>query len=399
MNTKKILLIDYDPTSVRKTVTTLANAGYDVEVAKDGVTGLEAFERIQPSLVLVEAMLPRKHGFEVCQEIKAKPGAGGTPVLITTAVCRGRKYREDALQTYGCDEYIEKPIADDELVSMIGRCINHADRTREEIRQELSGAIDSAAAAVRASAAGVSDAIESMSEDELEAKIDSMLLGDGSPLKDEPSPPDSNNSVVAESPPAVEPASDADGELERRVAAMAEVETPVSAEPEAVPARPEVPEPPAEAPVAKSLPVVVVVLRKGLARAVMLAAAAMAAVGLAGLLALQQGWFGAAAYRTPARGELFEIDKVDRPPVPVRFEQPVYDELARRMRQEGDILIAVLIDEKGVVIDALLTQEIPNSRLNDSALLAAKAWVYRPAIKDGVPVRVWKTERVVFTLE
>ena len=398
MNTKKILLIDYDPTSVRKTVTTLANAGYDVEVAKDGVTGLEAFERIQPSLVLVEAMLPRKHGFEVCQEIKAKPGAGGTPVLITTAVCRGRKYREDALQTYGCDEYIEKPIADDELVSMVRRCIDHADRTREEIRQELSGAIDSAAAAARASAAGVSDAIESMSEDELEAKIDSMLLGDGPPLKDEPGAPDSNNSVVAESPPAVEPASDVDGELERRVAAMADVQTPVSDEPEAA-ARPEVPEPPAEAPVAKSLPVVVVVLRKGLARAVMLAAAAMAAAGLVGFLASQQGWFGAAAYRTPARGELFQIDKVDRPPVPVRFEQPVYDELARRMRQEGDVLIAVLIDEKGVVVDALLTQEIPNSRLNESALLAAQAWVYRPAIKDGVPVRVWKTERVVFSLE
>ena len=144
MNNRKILLIDYDPTSISRTATPLTNAGYSVEVAKDGLSGLAAFERMKPALVLVEAMLPRKHGFEVCQEIKAKPGGKATPVLITSAVCRGRKYRMDALQIYGCDEYIEKPIPDAELVSMIERLIQQADEAREEIKRDLSQAINDA---------------------------------------------------------------------------------------------------------------------------------------------------------------------------------------------------------------------------------------------------------------
>ena len=41
--------------------------------------------------------------------------------MITTAVCRGRKYRTDALQIYGCDEYVEKPISDEALLSICRR--------------------------------------------------------------------------------------------------------------------------------------------------------------------------------------------------------------------------------------------------------------------------------------
>ncbi|MFB3117562.1 MAG: PleD family two-component system response regulator, partial [Myxococcota bacterium] len=176
MSNQTILLIDYDPASINRTTTPLTRAGYQVEVAKDGLSGLAAFERTKPALVLVEAMLPRKHGFEVCQEIKATPEGKSTPVLITTAVCRGRKYRMDALQIYGCDEYIEKPIADDELVSIVTRFINGAKQAREEIRENLSDAIDTAAVDMPA-------AIESMDDAELEAKIDALLMGNDTPAE------------------------------------------------------------------------------------------------------------------------------------------------------------------------------------------------------------------------
>ncbi|MEE8412806.1 MAG: energy transducer TonB, partial [Acidobacteriota bacterium] len=98
-------------------------------------------------------------------------------------------------------------------------------------------------------------------------------------------------------------------------------------------------------------------------------------------------------------GELFDIDDVDRAPARVRFEQPVYDELARRMHQQGVVLVEVLIDETGQVTEARLLQEIPRSRLNEASLRAARRWSYFPAVKDGVPVKVWKTERIVFELE
>src|SRR5882672_12746067 len=116
-----ILLIDYEPRSIERFREPLAAAGYTIEIATDGVSGIEAFHRLSPDMVLVEAMIPKKHGFEVCQELKRTPHGRRTPVIITTGVYKGRKYRTQALHIYGCDEYIEKPIAPEQLLKVVGR--------------------------------------------------------------------------------------------------------------------------------------------------------------------------------------------------------------------------------------------------------------------------------------
>src|SRR5262245_19009046 len=116
-----ILLIDYEPRSIERFRQPLSDAGYIVEVATDGIAGIDAFHRLNPDMVLVEAMIPKKHGFEVCQELKKTPHGRRTPVLITTGVYKGRKYRTQALHIYGCDEYIEKPIAPEQLLALVGR--------------------------------------------------------------------------------------------------------------------------------------------------------------------------------------------------------------------------------------------------------------------------------------
>jgi len=116
-----ILLIDYEPRSIERFRDPLVAAGYKVEIATDGVSGIETFHRINPDMVLVEAMIPKKHGFEVCQELKRTPHGRRTPVLITTGVYKGRKYRTQALHIYGCDEYIEKPIAPEQLLEIVGK--------------------------------------------------------------------------------------------------------------------------------------------------------------------------------------------------------------------------------------------------------------------------------------
>src|SRR5580765_1379290 len=123
MANHKVLLIDYEPKSIERIVRPLEGAGFVVETATDGLAGLEAFEKTQPSLVIIEAMIPKKHGFEVCQEIKKSPRGKRTPVVITTAVYKGRKYRTQALHIYGCDEYVEKPIAEDALVGLVRRLV------------------------------------------------------------------------------------------------------------------------------------------------------------------------------------------------------------------------------------------------------------------------------------
>jgi DNA-binding response OmpR family regulator len=110
-----ILIIDYEPRSVYKLTALFEGAGYQVRVARDGVRGIHEFEHVQPDLTLVEAMLPRKSGFDVCQALKQTEHGQSTPVLIITAVYKGRRYRSEARYKYGCDEYIEKPV-DDELL-------------------------------------------------------------------------------------------------------------------------------------------------------------------------------------------------------------------------------------------------------------------------------------------
>lgn len=115
--TKTILLIDYDPESIRNSRDPLVEAGFKVEVANDGVAGLAAFSSLRPDLVLIEPMVPKKHGFQVCQEIKRSPQGRNVPVLITTAFYKGRRHRSEAKQYYGCDDYLEKPIAAELLLS------------------------------------------------------------------------------------------------------------------------------------------------------------------------------------------------------------------------------------------------------------------------------------------
>ena len=116
-----ILLIDYEPRSIERFRDPLLAAGYAIEIATDGISGIEAFHRLNPDMVLVEAMIPKKHGFEVCQELKRTPHGRTTPIIITTGVYKGRKYRTQALHIYGCDEYIEKPIAPEQLLELVGK--------------------------------------------------------------------------------------------------------------------------------------------------------------------------------------------------------------------------------------------------------------------------------------
>lgn len=119
MRNYTILLIDYEPRSIERVRRPLTDAGFLVRLATDGVAGISFFEELGPDLVIIEAMIPKKHGFEVCQEIKRTPHGKRTPVLLQTAVYKGRKYRSQALHIYHCDEYLEKPYSDEFLVQTV----------------------------------------------------------------------------------------------------------------------------------------------------------------------------------------------------------------------------------------------------------------------------------------
>jgi TonB family protein len=191
-----ILLIDYEPRSIERFREPLITAGYAIEIATDGVSGIEAFHRLNPDMVLVEAMIPKKHGFEVCQELKRTPHGRRTPVLITTGVYKGRKYRTQALHIYGCDEYIEKPIAPEQLLKIVGKFFGSAasapaSKAAESASSSPEPGTDPRVLVERASlpasipsserlTSGPKHKVEEdRAEDEITARLDAILPGGG----------------------------------------------------------------------------------------------------------------------------------------------------------------------------------------------------------------------------
>lgn len=119
MSNYTILLIDYNPRSITSIQTLLERADYRVVVARDGVAGIKAFDETKPDLTLIEAMLPKKHGFDVCVELKGTEHGKKTPVIIVTGVYKGQRYRSQARHQLGCDRYLEKPLGDDVLLGVV----------------------------------------------------------------------------------------------------------------------------------------------------------------------------------------------------------------------------------------------------------------------------------------
>ena len=196
-----ILIIDYEPRSIERFRDPLVAAGYTIEIATDGISGVEAFHRLNPDMVLVEAMIPKKHGFEVCQDLKRTPHGRRTPVLITTSVYKGRKYRTQALHIYGCDEYIEKPIAPEQLLEVVGKFFGSAASAPSEDAAEPAsvpsqGSGDRASHATEMTNAQSTPSadlqphpfVKDDGEDEITALLDAILPGGSvTPRRAEPS--------------------------------------------------------------------------------------------------------------------------------------------------------------------------------------------------------------------
>jgi len=194
-----ILIIDYEPRNVEAASHPLEKAGYQVATAADGVAGMKAFESLNPSLVLIEAMLPKKHGFEVCQEIKKTTHGKRTPVVITTAVYRGRKYRTQALHIYGADEYLEKPFTGDQLLEVCFRFLGEppgvvpeADESQRQIAVNERAVEPPMASAPTATPAPPTQApgafskiVGDLTEEEITARLDAILPGELTDLADE----------------------------------------------------------------------------------------------------------------------------------------------------------------------------------------------------------------------
>jgi CheY-like chemotaxis protein len=114
-----VLVVDDEPEIRLLVQRTLLAKGYRVEVAQDGAEAVEKAEKLVPALVLLDAMLPRVHGFEACRRIKASPATRRVPVVMMTAIYRGWRFAQDAKDSYGAEDYVEKPFRLEDLLRRI----------------------------------------------------------------------------------------------------------------------------------------------------------------------------------------------------------------------------------------------------------------------------------------
>lgn len=115
--TKKILIVDDEQNIVISLEFLMKREGYDVSIANDGEEAVTRIRSEQPDLVLLDVMMPRKSGFEVCQEIKSDPALKMVRILMLTA--KGRDTEVAKGLAMGADAYMTKPFSTKELVEKV----------------------------------------------------------------------------------------------------------------------------------------------------------------------------------------------------------------------------------------------------------------------------------------
>ena len=114
---KTVLIADDEPNIVISLEFLLEQAGYQVMLAYDGQQALEAIERQPPDLVLLDVMLPRLSGFDVCQKIRENPNWQHMRIVMLTA--KGREVEISKGLALGANAYITKPFSTKDLIVQI----------------------------------------------------------------------------------------------------------------------------------------------------------------------------------------------------------------------------------------------------------------------------------------
>jgi DNA-binding response OmpR family regulator len=115
--TKKVLIADDEPNIVISLEFLLRREGFDVLVAVDGEEALTKARSERPDLVLLDVMMPKMNGFDVCQTLRADPDLAAMRILMLTA--KGRDTEVSKGLALGADAYVTKPFSTKDLVAQV----------------------------------------------------------------------------------------------------------------------------------------------------------------------------------------------------------------------------------------------------------------------------------------
>jgi DNA-binding response OmpR family regulator len=114
---KRILIVDDEPNIVLSLEFLMKRKGHDVKVVADGEAALAAVAEFAPHVILLDVMLPRLSGYEVCQRVRENPAWASIRIIMLTA--KGREVDVTKGLAVGADAYVTKPFSTRELVEKV----------------------------------------------------------------------------------------------------------------------------------------------------------------------------------------------------------------------------------------------------------------------------------------
>jgi DNA-binding response OmpR family regulator len=120
---RSVLVVDDEPNIVLSIEFLLRQEGYEVRVARDGHTALQAVAERPPDLILLDVMLPGRNGYEVCQSIR-NSGLSDLKIIMLTA--KSRDSEQEKGLALGADEYVTKPFSTRDLMERVRRMLGPA---------------------------------------------------------------------------------------------------------------------------------------------------------------------------------------------------------------------------------------------------------------------------------
>ncbi|HKE19225.1 MAG TPA: response regulator, partial [Kofleriaceae bacterium] len=127
---ESVLVIDDSPTILKVVQLVLTRAGFRVETAADGEAGLAAARQVRPDLILLDFVMPRMNGYQVCRSLTADGDLRGVPVVLMSA--KGDQVGERFVKVMGIVDYITKPFSPEAITAVVQHTIEKYPKKVEE---------------------------------------------------------------------------------------------------------------------------------------------------------------------------------------------------------------------------------------------------------------------------